>query len=193
MSKPIFFLDMDGVLSDFVTGLARLFQRKADDLPRCYCVATCLGLSFAEVDRRIQSSPGFWAQLPVFPWAQELVTRLSTKGEVYILSMPWPGQPACAMEKMIWLDRKLKFPLDRVILTPHKHLLAGPNRILIDDHDKNCKAWCKAGSVALEFPARHNEFDTLYEAGLRNPTFLLDHVDGVVERAIAEARSLVTA
>ena len=44
----------------------------------------------------------------------------------------------------------------RYALTPQKHLLAGPNRILIDDNDRNIEAFRAAGGIGILFPQPWN-------------------------------------
>lgn len=152
---------MDGVLADFAGAAARLCGRSPDDLPKGsgYDIAKTLRVSQSELDRRIQFAPRFWSTLDVLPDAGRIFDFIKKQGPMYILSTPWLDSPSSFAEKVEWCRSKFNIPSDRVILTHDKYLLAGRRRILIDDHTDNCEAWMKAGGIAIQMPAHHNEID----------------------------------
>jgi hypothetical protein len=152
------FLDMDGVLSDFFSGVARLFDRPVASLARGeYDMIKVLGVPFVELNYRIITSR-FWADLDAYPWAQQLANLFdfSPTGDAFVLSTPWPGDEQCLADKAGWCRDRLGIPEDRVILTSHKHLFAGRGRLLIDDRRDECVRWQELGGRACEFPAHHN-------------------------------------
>ncbi len=156
--RPSIFLDLDGVCCDFLSGLARLYSRKLADLPvGIYDLPALFDTTFEDVDARIRGSENFWLGLSPYPHAKQLVQYLQQVGDVFVLSSPWPQDAESHAEKLIWADNNLGIPHDRVILTPHKSLLAAPGRILIDDLMSNCRAWVEHGGDAVHFPTHHNQ------------------------------------
>lgn len=121
--KKILYIDMDGVLVDFKSGIDQLtesekreYKDKLDEVPRI-----------------------FSKMLPI-EGAIEAVTRLSQHFDVYILSTaPW-NNPSAWVDKLLWI--KQYFGSDessifykRLIITHHKNLNSGD--FLIDDRTSN--------------------------------------------------------
>lgn len=163
------FLDMDGVLCDIVGAVGRLFGR--DDLAAEwpageYGFAKALGVSEAEIWARVDGEGvGFWAELPAFPWAEQLVEFCRrVADDVRIVTDPTFGIWA-HRGKAIWLERHFGGRLARLYhMTPHKHELAQPGRLLIDDHDANVREFRKHHGQAVLVPQRWN---ALHETAAR--------------------------
>lgn len=156
------FIDLDGVLADFLTGACSRFGRKLDDLPTgVYDLSQLFGLPWAEIDAVIGRDHDFWRNLPSYPWTKSVMNLLREAqidgaiGHVFVLSSPWQQSPECHKAKLEWCDAHLGVPTSDVILTPHKHLLAGPDRLLIDDLPSHCETWCRSGGYAIIFPCHH--------------------------------------
>ena len=82
-----------------------------------------------------QSMPGFFRNLSPILSAIETVQWLasSEKLDIYILSAPSIKNPLCYTEKRLWVEAHLGFDfVNRLILSPHKHLNKGD--FLIDDN-----------------------------------------------------------
>lgn len=157
MSKPILFLDMDGVLADFAGHLATSLNININDINRSYNLTEAFGLPFLDIDQIVRRH-NFWIHIPALPWAKKLVDILKRDFDVVILSAPWDNHPQCLADKIHWCRFHLGISQSHVILTKHKHLLSRPGLILIDDYNKNCFAWSRMGGIAIEFPARHNDW-----------------------------------
>jgi 5'(3')-deoxyribonucleotidase len=117
--KKRLYVDMDGVLVDFNSGIHRL-----DDLTRA---------AYAETPK---NAPGVFALMDPMPGAIEAMNRLADKFDVYILSTaPW-NNPSAWSDKLNWVKQHLgdRFK-KRLILSHHKDLLRGD--FLIDDWDKH--------------------------------------------------------
>lgn len=157
------FIDLDGVLADFLSAACVRLGRKLDELPTgIYDLARLFEMPWADIDAKIGRDYDFWRhQIPVYPWTHRILTMLrdaqqeGTIGDFFILSSPWSQSTECHRAKLEWCDVNLGVPHSDVILTPHKHLLAGPNRLLVDDLPSHCVEWCRCGGYAITFPCHH--------------------------------------
>lgn len=154
--RPIIFLDLDGVVVDFLGGVCKRFNRDLSSLPTgIYDLPTLLGLPWATVDHEVNDYQ-FWRNLNALPKAKEILELLRTVGDVVILSSPWPQSWASYKAKLDWCEEVLGVPHSDVILSPMKHLLAGPGRLLVDDCLGNCNKWSEQGGYAIHMPCHHN-------------------------------------
>ena len=157
--KPIF-IDLDGVICNFVAGAAAHFGTTEAQLlekwsPGEYSVHGALGLDsedeFWRSLERSAASDSWWDALEPYPYAAELVKMAATAGEAFFLTSP-SSQPGSASGKLRWIKRHFPEMRRHFILTPKKHLLAAPGRVLIDDWDKHTDHWKIAGGTAILFP-----------------------------------------
>ena len=159
----VVFLDMDGVLADFVGATIRLFERDVEAvLDRwpvgVYEAEKVLGISSKTMwDAILAKGSGFWSDLEEYPWTRRLYALCRRRcDEVVFLSSP-SRDPCCLDGKLQWLQR---FTGDAAMrnfaFTPQKHLLASPRRLLIDDASFNCAAFGRAGGEAIKFPQPWN-------------------------------------
>ena len=119
-SKKTVFIDMDGVLVDFVSAFQKLdpeileqYKNNEDEIPHIF------GL------------------MEPMPDAIESYHRIAHKYDTYILSTaPWENSSAWH-DKVVWVKKHLgTVAYKRLILSHNKHLCKGD--YLIDDrHDKN--------------------------------------------------------
>ena len=131
------YVDMDGVLVDFNSGVNRLNKMTR---------ATYAG--------QLKNAPGVFALMDPIPGAIDAINRLADKFDVYILSTaPW-NNPSAWSDKLNWIKQHLgeRFK-KRLILSHHKDLLRGD--FLIDDWDKHGTSefqgeWIQFGSP--QFP-----------------------------------------
>lgn len=172
------FLDMDEVLADFVGGACRAWgitrevveqywPAGAWDIIPPLTVALskqrCPGTSgfppsmgHDEFWEHINGSEDYWLDLEALPWAR-VVTNLMywVTDDWYIVSAP-SRCPYSYSGKVKWLQRFFSPAFNRFVLTSHKHLLAGPNTLLIDDRDSNVEEFVAAGGAGIVFPRHHN-------------------------------------
>ena len=153
------FVDMDQVLVQFVAGSCKAHGRGV--FPHtCWSYFIhdwCMAVK--EFWEPIDADPLFWLSLDPFPWKEELVRLISHyDSEFMILSCPQESE-FCDSGKKLWVREHLEISntVDRVVLTSQKHLLSGPDRILIDDSPANISAWELAGGRGILFPDHHNE------------------------------------
>lgn len=113
------FLDMDGVLVDFESGIAR--------------VDPAILTAYAGQRDRI---PGLFGLMDPLPGALEAFSTLASVFEVHLLSTaPW-GNPSAWSDKLLWVQRYLgEAGYKRLTLTHNKHLAIGD--FLVDDRTAN--------------------------------------------------------
>lgn len=113
------YIDMDNVLVDFPSGIARISdaQRK-------------------EFDGRLDEVPGIFSLMKPIEGAVIAFDKLADKFDTYILSTaPWENDTAWS-DKLIWVKKYLGAKAHkRLILSHHKNLNSGD--YLIDDRLKN--------------------------------------------------------
>ncbi len=133
--KKIVYVDMDNVLVDFPSGIARLNDEDK-----------------AKYEGSYDDCPRIFALMDPLPDAIESYRELAELFDTYILSTsPWANHQA-AMHKLGWVKRHLGDSENdpaykRLILSHHKHLNNGD--FLIDDRTKN---------GASEFKGEHIHF-----------------------------------
>jgi 5'-nucleotidase len=115
----ILYVDMDNVLVDFPSGIARLSPETR-----------------REYDGRLDEVPGIFGIMDPMPDAIESFETLASHYDTYILSTaPW-GNPSAWIDKVLWVQKYLGKPAyKRLILSHHKNLNDG--NYLIDDRTKN--------------------------------------------------------
>lgn len=144
MEKKRLYFDMDGVLVDFMSGVAKV----SDDVKK-------------EYEGRLDEIPGVFGLMDPMPGAIDAVHKLSEHYDVYILSTaPW-NNPSAWADKVKWVTKHLDDVFHkRMVITHCKNLCQGD--FLIDDRSKHGASefsgkWIQFGSQ--EFP----DWDTVTE------------------------------
>ena len=117
--KKILYIDMDNVLVDFPSGIARISEKERIDH-----------------DGDLDEVPDIFSLMDPMPGGLEAFVELSGLFDTYILSTaPWENRSAWS-DKLDWVKKHLGKPAHkRLILSHHKNLNAGD--YLIDDRTKN--------------------------------------------------------
>lgn len=152
------FLDLDGCLADLVTASLAFHGRSLPPAEVRWGFPKQVG--FASGD-----DPAFWSVLPeglwaTLPWTHEgrdivAAAEAVFGDDVAILTAPTKYR-GCAEGKLEWVRRNLPQYEDRVILCKHKSRVAGPGKVLVDDHDLNIDLWVKKGGVGVWVPRPWN-------------------------------------
>ena len=137
------YLDMDGVLVDWLGGVERLHNISLTPYPcpgSWHCIEY-LGLNTPEFWNKLDRE--FYANLH---WTEDghkiLATCINAVGKENIcFCTSCTLQGGCAAGKIDWLQREIPELSRNYAIVPHKHFCSGPNRILIDDGDHNILEW----------------------------------------------------
>lgn len=168
-SISVIYLDMDGVLVDFIGHVFRLFGvdlSKGRDLRETVRgwdgitdgLSEALGreVSGKELWESIaKAGMEFWADMPWCPWGKELLVECEKIAPVVIMTTP-TREPLSAAGKAAWIYKNLPGH-GMYALSPCKHLMAHPGALLIDDSDTNVSNFAKSGGMAYLFPQPWNE------------------------------------
>jgi 5'-nucleotidase len=125
-AKELLFIDMDGVLVDFVSSILKYYP-DFNGLPES---------RRREITAELSGQPGFFTSMEPMPGAIEAYRKLSRHYDIYILSTPdWQGVHSWT-EKRIWVEKHLgELAYKKLILSHNKGLFTG--RALIDDRIRN--------------------------------------------------------
>jgi 5'(3')-deoxyribonucleotidase len=147
------YLDLDGVMSDFDKGFRDRFGAEPNDF------------SDSQMWKMINSYETFYADLPMMPGALRLFEKLTDSFEVIILTAcPRSNYTKAALQKKAWVREHLS---DDVMILPvmggkNKALfMHEPGDVLIDDMEKNCKAWEELGGIAIQHKSVDETLDQL--------------------------------
>ena len=165
-TKPIVFLDMDGVIADFFSEYAKMAGVEDGNyrkIPRNKINPTLNAMKGTD----------FFNRLPKIATADQL-TKMAvsyTGGDYSILSSPLRGdKDNSARWKKVWLAREMQIQPRNVIITSNKAAYAKSNgiaNILIDDHGSNIQKWNAAGGHGIKYQADEDSLQTVAD-GLKN-------------------------
>ncbi len=161
MSIQTIFLDVDGVLADFHNSLyASLFIDDPYKNPAClgeYRLEKVIDLPREEILRPC-SDEEFWEWIPKTPDADDFIQRAERevgRENVYFLTASIMSAAAYG-GRARWVKEHYPQYFPRLIISPEKHWLAAPGRLLVDDCDDNVNAWRASGGDAILVPRPWN-------------------------------------
>lgn len=160
------FLDVDGVLADFVSAFLIIVQRETNvaatpEQVTQFDICASLKLT-SEQAARVKKSVGSWPRLArhlnVLPGAIEGVKRLQEVADVYVVTSPWNSNETWTHDRESWLREKFGIPHSRVTHTSQKHLMRGD--FLVDDKTETLRKWNEHnGGGAIQWETPHNRND----------------------------------
>lgn len=184
----VVFLDMDGVLVDFIVPAMRLVPGYEDftesDLPEQWDVPAHLGIPGNEFWKAVDAAgEAFWADsVRPYPWAISLYTRLSEFAKVYIATSP-SRDPSCFSGKCKALHKLFGPRFDDIIFISDKYLLAGPGRALVDDKYTSVQQFTDFGGSGILFPHPCNSRRCDYDREGKFIDSVVDEVRKAIERS----------
>lgn len=154
------FLDLDGVLCDFIGGFKKKFGVDFHDTPE------------EQAWKMIKEQPNLWAELDPFPESVKFFTWVSRYDPIILTSLPKSSFIPAAQNKRKWVREHL----GNVMMIPciggynKAGYIQNPGDILIDDmYEKNLVPWIENGGRGIHHPegSDHNLtykklIDTLY-------------------------------
>jgi len=151
--KPTVFVDMDGVLVDFIGGVGKHY---GIDLSKHTAWEFDYKKQFKKTAAEFWEDldNDFWAALDPLPWMDDLMRYLDFFNPV-ILSCP---SNCTASGKERWIAKHLPtlFAKGRYLLGRDKTVCAHPGAILIDDYPPYITKFQEAGGKGVLFPAPWN-------------------------------------
>jgi len=187
--KPIHcFLDLDGVLADFVGGICKAHNKPNPhtigqsgdwDIPKLW------GMTEEEFYRPCEFEL-FWMELELTPEARNLYHGLRCAfGEDNITFLTKPTRSASAYSgKYRWIKKNFGCSSKILMGEAPKALLARPEHLLVDDYDKNVDEWRVAGGEAIMVPRPWNRLHA--QAG-----DVLAHVDSELCKFLDKSKGWV--
>lgn len=157
MSDPVCYLDMDGVLVDFVTGAHKLHGKMPFRMSE---IDWNFDKGFDIPAEKFWGDMGreFWANLDWTPEGKDLlrgIEKIFGAHNVALLSSPIQTD-GCRDGKADWVRRHIPQYEDRLMTGRNKFLFAGPTKVLVDDHDKNLTQFCLGGGRTVRVPRPWN-------------------------------------
>ena len=107
---------------------------------------------------KLTNKPGFYYTAELQKDGAIFMEKLIKEGfDVRILTYPqWNG--TCAQEKEMWTKHNLPFfDMEKMTMCKDKWLLAGPDRVLLDDNVKNLMEWENHGGIAVAYDHAFNK------------------------------------
>lgn len=162
------FIDMDGVITDWLTPVCSLCGIDIED-PK--------SRALLKMGKRLEDFVGsekvwesidnrqyvWWEKLEKLPWADRLISFAKKHGDIAFLTSPGnlkkhPVSAANACHgKVFWVKKNYEdIPL---ILTQDKHLCANDKTLLIDDSIKKINSFQKSGGHAFRWPVQYSILD----------------------------------
>lgn len=170
MAIEAVYLDMDGVLADFVNSSILALGRNPYEVhsrvtPGDYDgIYRALGMTESEFWERIDTleggrAPGsnLWETMRPYPWRDRVLKACREIAPTWILTSP-SRNPGSSFGKIAWLQEWLGPSFRDYVLAPRKWHLARPGALLIDDSDENVNKWRERGGQAILFPRPWNSW-----------------------------------
>jgi len=162
------YLDMDGVITDLVPAALEWYgcddytddmwpDEVGYDIVKAYHILSNRNYITADYFWR-GLTQDFWATIPKTPFCDELIDfLLSNYSKVYVCTS-CTFDPESASGKLEWIQKFLPECLNRnYIITPHKHLLARSDSVLIDDCDNHIEDFENNGGYGILVPRPWNK------------------------------------
>lgn len=166
-ANPVCFLDMDGVLADFVGGACALMGVESPYARVPGRAGLCELLRMHKPTFYGLLQEGFWAHIKPTSECFDIVAAVEAAfgaERVCILTKPIDTR-GCMEGKRAWLRKHLPEYAGRFLMGKPKYFVAHPDAVLVDDDENNCDEFEAAGGHAILVPRLWNrEFALAGEA-----------------------------
>ena len=151
------FLDLDGVLRDWIGGIYKLFDCEPIKSIKWSTLTdyVCKEYNISKSVFWERQNYYFWANLNPLPYMHQILDLLPRE-RVCILTSPTLSS---AGGTQAWIRKYLPrfFDNKQYLIGPAKHFCAGLNSLLIDDNDKHCEKFEEWGGHAILVPQPWNK------------------------------------
>ena len=159
------YIDIDGVLADLILQTERYLHKPPIFYPGNYDLTKMFDISFEHL-MHLFDDHAFWANIPVFNWAETLIEFFYAHGIfVYFVTHAVDSENAFS-GKYAWFVQHFHAYKSELIFIQGsmpeskspgcRHLLAREDRLLIDDNDQNVAGWVLNSGPAILFPQMWN-------------------------------------
>jgi hypothetical protein len=159
--NPTIFLDVDGVLADFMGAACRLHHRDPLEAYEAwplgvYDVLDVWGISGSAFwDPIHRAGADFWANLDLLPDAMRLYEGLRERGHVVLLTSPSRDASSLA-GKCLWMQRHFGASFRDYLVGPAKRYVARAGAFLVDDFHEHTDAFTAHCGHGVLFPQLWN-------------------------------------
>jgi hypothetical protein len=161
------YVDMDGVLVDFVKGAESYFKVAIERLGGIKASQFTALWESPQGWRQLKKDwPTFWMDLDPEPSYAQLLKLVRPRHPAVLTAIP-KGWPSSATGKRIWCSRHMpgwghhpheKFhAVDRSQKRQYAKQADGTPNLLIDDYDKNIAEWESAGGIGLLYAGGNSQ------------------------------------
>lgn len=157
--NPKIYLDMDGVIADFVGGSLKLHGKTIPPKEIQWNFMNQVGFNGGGDPAfwKPLESPDFWANLDVLPDGEALFRYLVKAVGVEHIGILSSGLcPGSCDGKRTWLRRHFPALEKSALFGTVKHMAAAPCKILIDDHEANVDGFRAAKGKGVLIPRPWN-------------------------------------
>lgn len=157
---------MDEVLANTIDYLCKI-----KDVPNPYLKKENLGVrslhTLLKIDWQdlwMNLDIDFWANIPLYPWAQDLINfcELMCPNEVYFLTSPVPDGVSSS-GKQLWVNRNFPKYMGKLIVAHAKHAVVDNYSVLIDDSEFNEQKFLEDNKIYnfILFPSEGNRLHNM--------------------------------
>ena len=169
--------DMDGVLVDFVESANRIHGRPGY-VPNKFDYFEDWGLTAEEFWAPIDAQgPEWWKNITFYPWAEDLLDIIARYASDFVVATACSKNAYSSQGKVQAIQAYFGEDFRKYFITPCKHYLAKPGRVLIDDYEKNTQKFLENDGNAILFPRPWNENRDLANDPLPYVVEQLEHID----------------
>lgn len=185
-TSPKCYLDLDGVLTDFVGELSRQMSIDFFDLfSDSDGAIKHLDVFLTDRNDRIKldkllNDRKFWENLPFTNEAPEILSLCEEwfgDKNVYIFSDP-AGRPEAAAGKLAWVIKRLPGYVNRFLLGHCKYVCSNVRSVLIDDNDDHIKEFERNGGYGILVPRPWNTSKN------RDGNWVISYIEANIRRAL---------
>ena len=172
------YLDMDGVLCDFVGASCRVHNKDKKTVACWNYMTDEWGMTYDEFWIPINAEGfEFWTELEPTPWAFELIDMVEYFDPNFHICTNPSRSWTSAAGKIIWLQKYLG-KKSNWIMMKNKSMLALPSNILIDDSSNNCIKFHRSGGRYITIPQPWNDLSMFPDMSKKG---ILDYVQSELE------------